>query len=243
MSKKAVEKEMFDGQACARALDYLFAEGHVYELRVLGAGPERRHIYSGYYNNPVEMWQAAGSNSGKAEGIYLVLNPVQPRLIDRSRNRLVSRFRGGDMTLNEEVLERHWLMVDFDPIRPRGISSSDQEHEAALTRAMDGIDYLTERKCPWRMLLADSGNGAHILVNWKRPNDETGEAICSAFLRALDVKFSDEKVKVDICTYNANRLCKMYGTLAMKGEQSKENPHRIARLLEEINGDKRTPIT
>lgn len=231
---------VFDSDACARALDFLFEDGHVYELRVLGF--QGRNVVSGYYNDPVRMHQAAADHSGKAEGIYMVLNPVDPRLLDRSRNRMTVRYRGGDMTLDAEVLERHWLMVDFDPIRPKGVSSTEEEHDAALCRAIDCRDFLVKRRVEDRMLLADSGNGAHLLINWVCPNNEEQTNLAAAFLQMLDGQFTDEQVKVDTCTYNANRLCKFYGTLAMKGDSSPTNPHRLARLVEEINGTRITLV-
>ena len=52
------------------------------------------------------------------------------------------------------------------------------------------------------------------------------------FLKALSARFSNPIVKVDESTANAARMCKLYGTLARKGESTLERPHRRSFLLE-----------
>ena len=51
-------------------------------------------------------------------------------------------------------------------------------------------------------------------------------------LQALDLRFSDEKVSVDTGVYNAARIWKLYGTIACKGDNTPERPHRLAYIIE-----------
>ena len=51
-------------------------------------------------------------------------------------------------------------------------------------------------------------------------------------LQALDARFSTERVKIDTSVYNAARICKVYGTLARKGDNRPDRPHRRAKILE-----------
>ena len=51
-------------------------------------------------------------------------------------------------------------------------------------------------------------------------------------LEAVAIQFSDESVKVDLTTFNAARIWKLYGTLAAKGDDIASRPHRLARLLD-----------
>ncbi len=51
-------------------------------------------------------------------------------------------------------------------------------------------------------------------------------------LQALGFRFTDNQVIVDLSTYNAGRIWKVYGTLAAKGDDAVDRPHRHATLLE-----------
>ena len=42
---------------------------------------------------------------------------------------------GGPWTADKDILRRRKLLVDLDPVRPAGVSSSDEEHAAAIQRA------------------------------------------------------------------------------------------------------------
>jgi hypothetical protein len=51
-------------------------------------------------------------------------------------------------------------------------------------------------------------------------------------LEALGLRFSDDRVILDLNIYNAARIWKVYGTLAAKGDNTANRPHRHATLLE-----------
>ncbi len=201
------------------------------ELRALGNRELgiRHSAVSGYFSDPATMAAAAAQWSGVTEAVYFVLNPIPCRLLWRSANR-IRRF-ARHTTRDEEVSRRRWLLVDFDPMRPAGLSSTDSEHEAALERAAAVRDHLATRGFTG-MVLADSGNGAHVLVPFDRPNDAENRDRAEGFSRGLAARFDDERVKIDPTTFNASRLCKVYGTLCCKGDEHPENPHRLARILE-----------
>jgi len=81
-------------------------------------------------------------------------------------------------------------------------------------------------------ILADSGNGSHLTAKIDLPNDEQTRDLVKDCLEALDSKFSDDKVKVDTSTFNAGRIWKIYGTMARKGSNTTDRPHRMAKILE-----------
>jgi hypothetical protein len=202
-----------------------------YELRALGNREIgiRHGTVSGYFSDPKKMAQAAADWSGKVEGVYMVLNPVLTRLLWRSANRV--RHFARHTTKDEEVTRRRRLLVDLDPVRPAGLSATDEEHELALDRATAVRDYLHGKGFS-DLVLADSGNGGHVWVPFDRPNDAEANGRAERFLRGLAEQFSDEAVVVDQTTHNASRLCKLYGTMSCKGDPSPENPHRLSRILE-----------
>jgi hypothetical protein len=80
-------------------------------------------------------------------------------------------------------------------------------------------------------LEADSSNGAHLLYRVDLPNDKCAAGLLQRCLQALAFQFSNEEVAVDLTTYNAARICKLYGTLSCKGDSTPDRPHRLSRLL------------
>ena len=218
-------------QAAIRdALDTLVQDGDVIELRVLGAGGKGR-IDSGYFDNMDLLALSAAKYDGKVPGIYITLNPVQPALLSRAVNRVVEYAKV--TTSDTDTLRRVWLPIDFDPVRPSGISSSKDEHEEAGQRAMACATWLRQWGFP-DPILADSGNGAHLLYRISLPNDkdnkEASTKLVQDTLLALSLRFSDDLVSLDVSNFNAARIWKLYGTKACKGDSTTERPHRQSRI-------------
>ena len=212
-----------------RAVKLIAQPGGVHEIRALqteGLGPTA----SGYFNSPQPLVEAAANVI--AEGVYVTLNPIKPALLARSKNAL-KRF-ARHTTSDTDIVSRRWFPIDLDPVRPSGISSTNEEHQAALERAGQVRDFLTERGWP-APIPADSGNGGHLLYRIAEPNDADTAALMRRVLEALDSEFSDETVAVDRTTYNAARIWKLYGTMARKGDSTPDRPHRLARIFEALD--------
>lgn len=47
----------------------------------------------------------------------------------------------------------------------------------------------------------------------------------------MSIEFSDDKVEVDKTTYNPSRICRLYGTIACKGDNIPTRPHRQAIII------------
>jgi hypothetical protein len=210
-----------------RGLGILVAPGSVVELRVPNI--PGRGIVSGYFNDPGKLTQSAAGLSGKGEGVYLTLNPVKPELLARANNR--TRDFARHTTSDGDIVRRCWLFIDFDPARRAGISATDAEHYAALERARRCRDWLRAEGWP-EPVLADSGNGAHLLYRVELPNDDQSSDLLRRCLEAIAFQLSDQTVEVDLKTYNSARLVKVYGTLAAKGDSVPQRPHRLSQLLE-----------
>jgi hypothetical protein len=209
-----------------RAVEILLEPGSVAELRVPNS---TRGTLSGYFTDFQKLAEHAAVSSGKAPGIYITLNPVRPELLARAENRIKEYAK--QSTSDVDIVRRRWLPIDFDPVRPSGISSTAEEHLAALRRARECRDWLTIHGWP-EPLLADSGNGAHLLYSVDLPNDSITRDVIKAVLQVLSFHFSDEIVDVDLTTFNAARIWKVYGTQAAKGDSTPDRPHRVAALLE-----------
>ncbi len=213
-----------------RALSLLALPG-VFEIRAPKTRQNSRYesTAAGYFDNPDDAVKAVAKLAGRAPGIYVTLNPVDPALLARAANRLDPRAK--HTTSDVEIIARRWLLLDFDPVRPAGISSNDAEHQAALERAVTCEAWMTAQGWP-APLYADSGNGAHLLYRLDLPNDADSKALVEAVLKALANRFDDEQVKLDTGVGNAARITKLYGTQARKGDPLPDRPHRMSRLLQ-----------
>lgn len=223
--------EYEDSREIRRAIRMLLPHRELVEVRALGA--ERCGTISGYFDaeHRDEMADACANISGNAAGVYVTLNPVNGQLLARAANRC--RNWAKHTTSDADVIRRIWLPLDFDPIRPAGISSTDAEHKAAIKRAKACKRWLRGLHFPPKSLvLGDSGNGAHLLIRIRLPNDDDSRELVRRCIEAVAFQFSDGDVNVDQTTYNAGRIWKVYGSLAAKGDHIPERPHRLARLLE-----------
>src|SRR5215831_2998475 len=207
------------------ALELLLEPGAVTELRALGT---MKGTVSGYFTDPAATAQSASKLSGKAEGVYFTLNPVNSSLLARSSNHVKAYAKY--TTSDADILRRRWLPLDFDPKRPAGVSSTDEEHRLALDRASKCREYLSGMGWP-DPIVADSGNGCHLLYRIDLPNDADSTNLVKRLLEALALPFSDQDVELDTRTFNAARIWKLYGTLAAKGDGTHERPHRHATVL------------
>jgi hypothetical protein len=214
----------------------LFIEpGQVTELRAINYTdhPEGKYACTmvGYFDHDhlEDMAREALRLTPHAEGVYFIPNPVNPELIARANNR-VRKARSSQSTCDENILRRRWILIDADPQRPvPDIASTDEEKAAAWEVIGKVMDYL-EKFGITETVLADSGNGYHLLVPVDLPVDDR-EAV-RQFLNSLADRFDTDRVKIDRKVYNPARVCKLYGTWARKGDHTERRPHRQARVLE-----------
>ncbi len=213
-----------------RVLNFLYPQaGSVIELRSLKT---RWGTVSGYFDDFAKLAETAAELSGSVPAVYITLNPVKPDLLARANNRIEKYAR--TTTADPDITKRCWLPVDFDPARPSDISSTDIEKAFAIERAKETRAWLTTLGFP-AGVFADSGNGAHLLYRIDLPNDADSAALIKNCLEATAARFTDDKVAVDLKNFNAARIWKLYGTLACKGDDMPDRPHRLARIIEGKN--------
>jgi hypothetical protein len=135
------------------------------------------------------------------------------------------------LTTDADILRRRWLPLDFDAVRPAGISASEDEHATAEDTARRCAAWLAGQGWP-EPIQGDSGNGAHLLYRIDLPNDEAATTLIRDTLTALADRFDRPEVKIDRAVFNAARIWKLYGTTAGKGYSVPDRPHRLAQLIE-----------
>ena len=185
------------------------------------------HTASGYFDSPEELAAAAARYDGRAN-IFVTLNPVLPDLLARSFNRLADKAEY--TTADLETQKRCWLFLDIDPDRPSGISSTNEESEAALSVVESVVSFLSLEGWP-APVTAMSGNGYYALYRLDLPNDDRSKSLLKAVLGTLADRFNTPRAHIDQSVHNAARIVGLIGTIKMKGDATPERPHRRSSLL------------
>lgn len=207
-----------------------------FEIRAIGSNNGRRIIDAGFFDDQAAAVGAVEKlvSAKRHEGIYITINPVDPALLGRANNRMLQSL-AGTQDSNVKVLRR--LLVDIDPERPSGISSTDPEHDFAIEHARHIGSLLLAEGWP-EPLRGDSGNGAHLVYRLPElANTPENVDLLKRVLQGLNRRFSVSKdgvtLKIDEKVFNPSRISKIYGTLARKGQPLKDRPHRCAQILSE----------
>lgn len=150
--------------------------------------------------------------------IYYVMNPIRDDFVSGSAK-------------DKDIEYRDLLLIDIDKVGHKGESSTVAELEAARLLSEDIAKYLKEEGWgePIRMM---SGNGYHLYYLLDNlPNDDQTKAFVEGTLHELANKFNNGIVAVDTVVYNASRITKVPGTIARKGPNTAQRPHRMAVVL------------
>lgn len=224
-------------EAAAKVAGWLrlfFLPGQVTELRALKVsrpGNRKLHTEAGFfdYEHFDEMALHALRITDNARGVYFVMNPLKPTILERRPNR-VEPAPSEYLASDNDVIARQWLLVDCDPVKPDPeTSATDSEKALAWTAANLVRDYM--QGLGWQPpIVADSGNGYHLFYSVEMQAKDDGRV--RRVLNALGVLFDTDLVKIDRKVFNPSRIAKLPGTLARKGEDTAERPHRRAKVLE-----------
>lgn len=232
-----------DRRDALRMARLLLPEGHgppghrpvdgnvIVELRAFGVSGGKS-IRRGFYDDAEKLaHDAVELSTCGASGVYVTPNDVSlaARRLKVRMNRHGRVTGGGSCAGNDDVTDRRWLLLDFDPVRPSGVSATEDELGHAILRARGVAEALGAEGWP-DPVRAVSGNGAHLMYRVDLPADDGG--LVKGVTHALGEQWSDGVVTLDPAVHNAARIWKMYGTMARKGDDSEQRPHRAARLVE-----------
>lgn len=226
-----------NAQAILAALSIIAPSG-VVELRALDCDPASGYdrTVSGYFDRDhhAALADAVERMCAKAGGVYVTLQGVGEDCLARACNRARPVKKKDASTTDADVVAYRWLPLDFDPVRTKGVSSTDAELALAHKAAQAVRSALAADGWP-APVYASSGNGAHLLyrlpVGWASPKE--GEKVQAA-LAALIARFKGECVGVDLDSkvFNPARIWKLYGTVVRKGDATPSRPHRVAEILD-----------
>jgi hypothetical protein len=211
------------------ALRLFVQPGGFGEIRSIGNGPTQGFYFN--HRHIPEAAQMASEQSWTAKGIYVVMNPIGDAIRDRPK--MTWLF---ELTENAHISRRGWTLIDADPVRKPGLSSTDEEKKAAWYVLDEVGEYLRSMGFA-ESIMADSGNGFHLLVKTDLPNDDESARLIQAFLNSLFRRFSTAVVKIDTGVHNSGRITKAYGTVARKGDGTADRPYRVSKIIYRPDGE------
>ena len=201
-------------------------DNELVEIRFLG----NSKTASGYYRNIENLVRDVERMDAEDKfQIYFTLNCIEDSCYGREQCEKVI-WKPKNTTTDNDIKGRYWILIDLDPKRPSGTSSSNEEYEKAHIKAVDVYRYLMDMGF-YEPVVCSSGNGWHLLLPCKIGISTDTNEVVNKFLRVLSMLFSDESIDIDVKVGNPARICKLYGTMAKKGTNRPERPHRMARIV------------
>lgn len=209
------------------ALTALKNPGDVFEIRILAG---KTYTMSAYFDDvETAITTMKSTPVWKKSNVYITINRILPECFAREQhNCFVENIQTtNDLDISDFIL----LMIDLDPNRRPYISSTEEERGHARDVAKKIVGITRELNWP-EPIEAMSGNGYHCLYELEPlPNTEENTELLSKVLQTFNQQCGNEKCHVDTTTYNPSRVCKLYGTLAQKGSNTDDRPHRLSRLI------------
>lgn len=226
----------FDETRLREALTIMKPDNQLFEIRMI----KGRQNMSGYFRDADALIKALNKVYLKGFSMFITLNTITESCYDRvQHDQFVDKPQ--NTTSDGDIENYDWLLIDLDPERTTGVSSTNEELEKARQLAEKIAGYLKTEG--WNdPIIAMSGNGYHLLYSIGLANTPENTELVQKALQALDIMFSTDEVKVDTGNFNPSRICKLYGALAQKGAGTKNRPHRISYIVqhpEEIKQNRR----
>ena len=210
-----------------KAIAVMKPDNELYEIRIVSG----KSTASGYFQDADTMLNAMKKHNFDSIGnIYITLNGIKEDCYSREQRNKLLRNTKLITTSDNDIECYDWLLVDLDPRRPSGTSASDEQLAYAKEKCNEVYTYMRNSGFE-EPIIAESGNGVHLLYNVCLKNDESNKKLIKDCLTVLDMFFSDDRVCIDVSNFNPARICKLYGTQAQKGAETPDRPHRISRIV------------
>lgn len=232
-----MEKRNYDITELKRTLEILKPNNQLYEIRIL----KGKTTYSGYFKGTKNLEEQFNKLNlyGENVNIFYTLQLIDEACYSREQH---EKFRQTPKTTtsDNDIVGYNWLLIDLDPKRKTDVSSSEEELNYAKKKAERIAWYLKSQdfKSP---VIALSGNGVHLMYNIGLTNNPENVKLVENCLKALALMFSDDKVDIDVKVFNPGRISKLYGTVAQKGADTKDRPHRMSRIVKLPDIIEKTP--
>lgn len=194
----------------------------LFEIRIIG-----KKTSVGFFKDVDTMLKQLKRQDLQGANVYMVINEINEACYSRKAR---DKFLLGEhSTKDDDIIGRQWILIDLDPKRTTDVSSTEKELGLAKEKAKEIYTFLSKQGFN-EPVISFSGNGYHLLYKVTLANTDENKNRVERFLKTLDGLFSDKLIKVDTSVSNAARICKLYGTLAQKGSNTQERPHRMSSI-------------
>lgn len=216
----------FDEQEVRKAIATFHPDGDLFEVRFV----DGKWNSAGVFRDADTLIDAMKHARIKAgANAYMTLNRLNEACYARNHRDMFIEYMSP--TVGDNDIDGYcWLLVDVDPIRPTGTSSTAEQ----LTRSREvaGNIFHWLKNHGWNdPIVCHSGNGTHLLYPIRLSNIMENRQKVQNTLKMLGMLFTDEQMDIDQKVFNPARICKLYGTVAKKGANTKERPHRLSKIL------------
>lgn len=208
-----------------KAIAIFHPDGREFEVRLVDG---KKWNMAGVFNSADALIEAfKNPRIHPGANAYMTLNRLHEACYARDHHDRFIEYVNPTVGDND-VIGYDWMLVDVDPKRPAGTSSTNEQLKGSRETARRILEYLKGRG--WAdPIIGHSGNGTHLIYKIALSTDRK-ELVHDA-LKALGMLFSDDKMDIDLTTFNPSRICKLYGTVARKGANTEKWPHRLSKIL------------
>lgn len=221
-----------DDAGVRKTIALMKPNGQLFEIRVVY---DDKRTMSGYFRDADTLMTAIDRDIRDFNGcnFYMTVNALNDSCYARDQHdKFLLKTKA--TTSDKDVEGYDWLFIDLDPVRPTGTSSTDEQLKLAKD-AGNRVYFFMKQLGFSKPLMAYSGNGVHLMYKIFLDNTAENRQLIEKALKTLDMMFSTDKVQVDVKNSNQSRVAKLYGTLAQKGYDSPEYPHRMSYLVTSEN--------
>lgn len=218
-----------DIERIKESIELLKPNNQLYEIRILLGSGRRKTTISGYFKGTKNLEKAFSTVDLRHANVFYTLNRINDECYAREQHECFRQI--DDTTSDSDIVGYQWFLIDLDPKRRTGISSTSKELSLAKEKAKKIKSWLKEQGFS-DPIIGLSGNGVHLLYSVDLTNDAKTKEMLKNCLYSIDSLFTDDKVEVDKSVFNPSRISKLYGTYARKGSSTEERPHRLSCIME-----------
>lgn len=223
-----------DEQELRKALAILKPNNQLFEVRILG-----KPTTNGYFTDADTMIRELKKQDLNRRNVYITLQEIDEACYSREQRDCF--MKADTSTSDPDTVGYDWLFIDIDPDRVSKVSSTDAQLETAKGVAKKVYDFMAKIGFE-KPVVAMSGNGYHLLYKINLAFTKEREKLIEDCMKVLDMYFTVKDAKIDVSNFNPSRICKLYGTLAQKGANTKERPHRMSKILSAPEEIKETDV-
>lgn len=218
---------MLNEKEIRKTIELMKPNSQLFEVRVIF---NNKAMYSGYFNDADSLMAAFRELNVQGEcNVYITLNSINPACYDRQQKNTFCK-NAKITTSDNDIIGYDWLMIDLDPKRPSGTSSTNEQIEKAKEYGNKIYQFMRNLGFS-KPLFANSGNGVHLLYRIRLKNSDENRKLIELSLKTLNMLFTSSEIDVDMKNFNQSRVCKLYGTKAQKGANSSDRPHRMSYII------------